>query len=143
MAPSGKNGNNETNIGLSSTVSLSFFDSNGNTLPITNSKKPIDIWIPRDGNFKNDTFNFVNATGLKLPNGFKLMPSALTIKSNNASIHLNIRKISPNIIVGYLILVKFGDTPFVNSSVSKYDDWKLLCPSGIVIIKVFLKNLSP
>jgi hypothetical protein len=131
MAQSGKNGNNETNIGLSSTVSLSFYDSNGNTLPITNSKKPIDIWIPRDGNFKNDSFNFVNATGLKLPNGFKLMPSAFNIKSNNASFHINIKKISPNINVGYLVLVKFGDTPFVNSSVSKYDDWKLLCPSGI------------
>ena len=132
MPSSGINGNNETNIGKSSSISLSFFDSNGVPLPITNSKKPIDIYIPRVGLTKNDTdFVYVNSTNLKLINGFKFLPSALNIKSNNASFHVQIKKISPNLNIGYLIVFKFGDTPFINSSISKWDDFKVLCPSGM------------
>lgn len=48
MPPSGHNGLNETKIGLSSSVALSFFDNTRSEIPIQNSRKQIEILIPRE-----------------------------------------------------------------------------------------------
>jgi hypothetical protein len=50
MASCMHNGNNETKIGLSHSVTITFSDINGNEIQITNSSQVIDIWIPRDIN---------------------------------------------------------------------------------------------
>ncbi len=48
MASCMHNGNNETKIGSSHSVAITFSDINGNEIQITNSSQVIDIWIPRD-----------------------------------------------------------------------------------------------
>jgi hypothetical protein len=48
MASCVHNGNNETNIGISQSIAISFSDNNGNEIEIKDSTNLIDIWIPRD-----------------------------------------------------------------------------------------------
>ena len=48
MAVSGHNGDNESFIGFSSSIALSFYDENINELDISNAPNPIDIFISRD-----------------------------------------------------------------------------------------------
>ena len=64
MAVSGHNGNNESLIGISSSIGLSFYDENSNEIEITQSKSAIDIRIQKDPNTVNYPFYYVNATNI-------------------------------------------------------------------------------
>jgi hypothetical protein len=134
MASSGFNGNNETNIGLSSSVELSFHDENGRQIDVTNSKSPIDLRIPRDGP-SNLTFQFVNATQVNISSGSQLLPNSFSIKSNNASVHLQIKPL--DLSIGYLVVLKFGYTPVLNSEKADYDFFKVLCPYSSDYVTLF------
>ena len=52
MASCGHNGNNETRIGMSPSISLSFYDEKLNELVIDQTSMPIEILIKRDKNNK-------------------------------------------------------------------------------------------
>ena len=70
MAVSGHNGNNETLIGMSSSLGLSFYDyESNNEVPITQSLSPIDIILPRDKSVSKYSFQYVNATNLEFLDG--------------------------------------------------------------------------
>lgn len=128
---SGHNGMNETKIGLSTSLGLSFFDENGQEISISKSKKPIDIWIPRDRDLPDYPFQFVNTSNLTVSSDGQILPNSFDIDSNNASIHMEIRTEvdSDNVkLIGYLVLIKFGLTPVLNSSHKNYDYWQMLCP---------------
>jgi hypothetical protein len=127
MPNSGHNGNNETSIGLSSSIDLSFYDANGKEISIQNSKTPIEIRLPRD-NASNISYQYVNTSKLSLSSGSQLLPNSFTIKSNNASIHLQIKPL--DLSIGYLVLLKFGYTPILNSNKADYDFFKVLCPNS-------------
>ena len=45
MASCVHNGNNETKIGLSQSIGITFSDNNGNEIEIKESSKLIDIWM--------------------------------------------------------------------------------------------------
>ena len=127
MAPCGYNGDNETNIGLSQTVAISFHDSNGNEIPVTNSTHLIDIWIPRDPNTPKPIPQYVNITENNRK-GSQLFPLGFNLTASNASIHLEFSPL--NTSVGYIVLLKFNMTPRLNSTYSDYDSWRLFCPTG-------------
>jgi hypothetical protein len=127
MAPCGHNGNNETNVGISSTVAVNFLDASGNEIPITNSTKKIDIWIPRDPGTSKPTSQYVNVTENNRQ-GSQLLPLGFNITASNSSVHLEFAPV--NITVGYVVLVKFGMVPRMNSTFQDYDSWRLFCPSG-------------
>ena len=126
MAPSGHNGNNETKVGLSNSLSLSFHDESKNEIKIDQAKSPIDIRIPRDRNTPNFTYQYVNATGISLTTKSHILPNSFQIKTNNASIHINIKPL--DLSIGYLVLLKFGYTPILNSTYADYNHFKVLCP---------------
>ena len=62
MASCVHNGNNETKIGLSQSIGITFSDNNGNEIEIKESSKLIDIWIPRDLSLPKVNINYVNIT---------------------------------------------------------------------------------
>ena len=127
-ATNGLNGQNETFIGLSSLVDLSFYDSNGLPITISKSKSPIEIWIPRRTSFVNRSFQKVDVLKTKVSPYLQFMPNSFNINSNNASIHIHIM---PNdTAMGYLIILKFGYTPILNSRMSDFDYMKILCPNS-------------
>ena len=132
MASSGHNGINETHVGMSNSISLSFTDTESQTISVQKSANPIDIWIPRDKTLPTHEFQFVNATALgggkSTSSEQHYLPSAFNIKSNNASVHIELKPL--NFSIGYLILVKFGYTPRVNSTHADYDYFKIFCPGS-------------
>ena len=127
MAVSGHNGNN-VHIGMSSSISLSFYDSNNAEIKIANTKSLIDIIIPRDKNLPTYSYEYVNATGIGLASGAYFLPLAFNVTTTNASIHIELKP--SNSKTGYLIILKLGYTPIVNFTHSDYDYFKILCPNS-------------
>ena len=136
MAPTGFNGDNETSIGLSHTVSISFSETDGNEIPISNSSQLIDVWIPRDPNSPRLSPIYVNTSFNNRP-GSQLFPIAFNVTSSNASIHLEFAPLNSS--VGYVILLKFNMTPKLNSTYQDYDSWRLFCPQGKLSIQFKLQ----
>jgi hypothetical protein len=139
MASCGHNGDNETKIGMSQTVSISFLDSLGNEIPIQNSNELIDIWIPRDLNTPTPVPQYVNIS-IPVNNRLagQLFPLGFNVSASNSSIHLEFAP--ENTSVGYLILLKFNMTPRINLTFSDYDSWRMFCPTT-GLINLFIKSL--
>ena len=129
MAMSGHNGNNETLIGVSNSIGLSIYDLNNNEIPITNSQ--IEILIQRDTNLPEVTFVYVNASQIQLSSEAFYLPNAFNLSSANASIHIELFPL--NETVGYLMVLKFGSMPMLNTTYSSYDAFELFCPSKFLI----------
>jgi hypothetical protein len=129
MTVSGHNGNNETFIGLSSFVDLSFYDENLNDITIVQSLSPIHIRIERDPNLPTYSYQYVNVTSFDIPQKAFFLPNGLNLTAKDASLHIELKPI--NVSIGYFILVKFGYTPIVNATYADYDAFEILCPNKI------------
>jgi hypothetical protein len=131
MASCMHNGNNETKIGLSHSVTITFSDINGNEIHITNSSQMIDIWIPRDINEPIVSPQYVNVTEqINIYNNSEqqLFPIGFNISALNSSFHIELSPLNNSI--GYLVLLKYNMTPRFNSKFQDYDKSKIFCPSG-------------
>jgi len=131
MAVSGHNGNNETLIGFSTSVGLSFYDENANEIPITQSKTPIDITIQRDVNLPQYSYQYVNASQIQLSPGSFYLPNGFNITSSNSSMHIELKPV--NMGIAYFLVMKLGYTPIVNASYADYTSFKLMCPSNFSV----------
>jgi len=130
MAVSGHNGNNETKIGLSKLLSLAFFDEKGRELPVSESKKPIEFWITREKSVSDMfKYQYVNVTNMSLSESSYLLSSAFSIETANVSVHIQLKPVQSN-QTSYLVLLKFGSTPVINSSTVYYDHFKILCSNS-------------
>ena len=137
MAITGQNGDNETNIGSSKSITYSLYDENKNEIAIKDQQQPIEYWIPKDPTVDIKSYQFINAANASslsnntakislingnILNGFKLTGS-------NISVHIQIKPANTK-SVGYLFLLKFGDNPILNASTLRYfDEWRIFCPS--------------
>jgi len=139
MAVSGHNGDNESFIGYSSSIGLSLYDENINEIDISNAPNPIDIVISRDPSLSQNKYQYVNNSQIKLTTGSYFLLNGLTIKSTNASIYIELKPLNSSI--GYLLVMKKGYSPIVNSTYSDYDSFKLMCPSKILICFYFLTEI--
>jgi len=124
MAISGHNGNNETLIGVSNSIGLSFYDLNSNEIPIINGL--VDIHIQRDSNLPEISFEYVNATQIQNSTESFYLQNAFNITSSNASIHIELQPLDKSL--GYVIVMKLGSTPIINSTYSNYDAFRVFCP---------------
>jgi hypothetical protein len=124
MAISGHNGNNESLIGVSNSIGLSFYDENNNEIPIKDSY--IEIKIKRDSNLPDIPFQYVNATQFELKSQF--LQNAFNVTAMNASIHIELMPLDVNI--GYIIVLKKGSPPLINKTYANYDAFKIICPSN-------------
>ena len=131
MAVSGHNGDNESFIGFSSSIGLSFYDENINEIEISNAPNPIEIVISRDPSVSQNKYQYVNVSQIKLTSGSYFLLNGFKIKSTNASIHIELKPL--NLSIGYLLVMKKGYSPIVNSTYSDYDSFKLMCPSKIFL----------
>jgi hypothetical protein len=140
MALTGNNGDNETNIGASNSLSFSLFDELNNEIPIKNLDKPIEFWIAKDTSQSIQPYQYVNAInssenqnnsskhqGTQLKSGFIVSGFKLTGQNVSLSVQL-----MPEIIkssIGYMVLLKFGDNPIFNlSNTNYYDIMSIFCP---------------
>jgi hypothetical protein len=129
MAVSGHNGNNETLIGMSSSLGLSFYDyDSNNEIPITQSLSPIDIILPGDKSVSKYSFQYVNTTNLEFLDGSFYLQNNMNITTQNASLHIELKPLNESI--SYLIAFKLGQLPIINTTYADYSSFKLICPSN-------------
>ena len=136
MAVSGHNGNNETFIGFSSSIGLSFFDENNQEIQITKTKSPIHMYIPQDKNLeRRHPFQFVNASQIQISSGSFFMPNGLNLNSGtNVSLKIELKPLNQSI--GYVIVMKLGQSPIINATYADYDSFKIFCPSKLNLFQI-------
>jgi hypothetical protein len=128
MAVSGHNGNNETLIGMSSSLGLSFYDfETNNQIPIAQTLSPIHIIVPRDKSASKHSFQYVNATNLEFLSGSFFLQNNLNITTKNASIHIELKPLNES--TSYLIVLKLGQLPIINTTYADFTSFKIICPS--------------
>jgi len=131
-ALTGANGDNETYIGNSKQLSLAFYDEDKKEIPITNALTLFEFIIPRDLSFSTTStsidYEFVNASFMDMSEKNHFLPNAINTTGANVSFHLQIKPINLN--TGYVVLMKLGQTPVLNSSMQSYDYWNIYCPEG-------------
>jgi hypothetical protein len=126
MAIGGHNGNNETLIGMSSSISVSIFDKNMNEIEITQTQMPIRLIIKRDPNMADYSFQYINTTQLQPFSSF--LSLALKLTAKNASIHIELKPINEQL--GYLLVFKLGYKPILNATFADFTSFKIFCPSN-------------
>jgi hypothetical protein len=132
MAVSGHNGDNESFIGFSSSIELSFYDVDLNEVEILDTYKPIDIVISRDPSVSKHPYQYVNISQIKLASDSFILQNSFNLISTNASIHIELKPLNQSI--GYILVFKLDFSPIVNSIQVDYDSFKIFCPSKNSII---------
>ena len=134
------NDRSQPNTNLSTSISLSLLDQNGNEIsPIVNMSNPIVLTIPRDPNLTIPPMILQKVTTLNstLHNqSFHYHYMNIT-NSFSISAHIAFRPLNTNLT--YLFIYKFDDVPQWNQS----DGWTIFTPSNLLsdgTYKYFIDN---
>ena len=122
LASTGSHSHSQTN--LSTSVSLSLFDRDGNEILIqTTSEQSIELIIPRDPNIIIPPMTLQNVTSLQNHNrSFHYHFVNITRNDNlTVSFHFEIYPYNRS----YWFIFKFDDVPHLNQPI---DGWTLFCP---------------
>lgn len=141
---SASNSRSQANTNLSTTVSLSMLDQNGNDVPVQASiDHPFEVIIPRDANMVVPSMTLQNITSSNItPHSqlFNLHFVNITPSQSSSnltvSLHLEIRPL--NASLGYLLIYRFDGSPQLNSSINQTDGWSLLCPSSELLFPLIV-----
>lgn len=133
MQPLASADQSQSNTNLSTSISLSLFDQNGNELSIpTTSDLPYRLIIPNDPNIIQPSMTLQNVTGLySTPHHLLFNLHYIDILQSNhltRSVHIEMKVFNES--VGYLFVYRFDSSPHLNSSINQIDGWTLFCPSG-------------
>ena len=154
----GSNGNDETNIAHSKSLSLDYFDAENSNQKMTvsnlDSNNLIYLTIERNDpktSLPVINYEYVNTSKLNSdyatnqtissanPNDFSgLLSNGFFLSGKPVSIHLNFKPATGSNI-GYMFVFKFGSAPKYNSSGRWCDSWKIYCPSS----KWRVKEMQP
>jgi hypothetical protein len=87
------------------------------------------MYIPRDKNLeRGHPFQYVNACQIQISSGSFLLPNGINLNSGtNVSLNIELKPLNQSI--GYVIVVKLGQSPIVNETYADYDSFKFFCPS--------------
>jgi hypothetical protein len=130
MAVSGHNGDNETFIGFSSSIGLSFYDENNKEIKITNTQSPIHMYIPRDANLEQQhPFQHVNASQIQMYNLFFLTNGLYINSGINVSLTIELKPYNKSI--GYVLVMKLGQSPIINATYADFNSLKVFCPQDL------------
>lgn len=120
----------QVKLDKSSSLSLSFYAENNQEMSMSN--KTFEFWIKRDTSILEiPEYIYTNVSNFTSGPFGKNQLRAYTIKTNGLksySVHIYIK--SENISLGYLALLKYDQTAFLNQTHQVYDFFKLFCHSG-------------
>lgn len=139
IGPSGLNGANESRNGFSQTIGLSFFDSTGRELEISNTSEEIHLWIARDPKYTQKMMNKINMSIL-----YDLNYTSINFNQSliNSSIHLEIQPNSN--LSSYLVLLnKISKGEKFDDNSEYYDFFKILCQNSTDKDKKLSLFISP
>ena len=130
-ALSGLNGNNETNIGSSKSISLSFYQDDNSEVPVNFEENPIEFYIVRSVSDELTPFITYNSSAalqmMRAAQDLTLFYNVFNLSGANVSIHIQIR---PKNMTQYLVFLKYGGLPQLNTRKIDYDAWELFCEEG-------------
>jgi hypothetical protein len=124
----------ETNLNLSTLLSITLFDENNNEIPVhTPGNNSIAFTISRDINFIIPPMFMQNVSLLpvnSLMNNrqFNLHFINITQSNPNMTVSIHFEMHSLNDTLGYMLIYKFDQIPQLNSSINYIDGWSILCP---------------
>ena len=139
-ALAGLNGDNETSIGESNSISLSFQGMDKNKIEVR-FMQPAEFYIKKNSQLNSLFVNYHSYEILELiknkSSTSNLFYQSFELPGSNLSIHFQIK---PNISsVGYLTLLKYGGLPkFENFD---YDSLKIFCQEGKNLKQLFYKKI--
>jgi hypothetical protein len=130
VAVVGANGR-ESNVASSQTVTVSFADSSRQPLDVSSLPAPLSVWIPRSASSAQNVEGFTTQTASSISALTCLyndvfLQKGITTKTSG-SIHVQFRPSDRTLNVGYLVLMKFGSAPKLNSTKSDFDLWQVYC----------------
>ena len=131
MQPLASSDQSRSNTNLSTSISLSILDQNGNEVSTqTTLDYPYRFIIPRDPNMIVPPMTLQNVTSINnTPHHLLFNLHYIdVIQSNNLTISLHIEMNPLNTSLGYLFIYKFDSSPQLNSSTNQIDGWSLFCP---------------
>ena len=121
---------------LSSLLSISFLDENGNEMSVhTSIDQPFELTIPSDINWIVPPMTLQNVSSFHNNNTvnndlFNLHYIDINQSNPNISISVQLEMRPLNITLGYMIIYKFDNVPQLSSSINQIDGWSLMCPSS-------------
>ena len=89
---------------------------------IKKSTTPIDIIISRDLN--QFDYTYVNMCNINIAADSSYLKNSFTLKGKNSSIHIELKPKDTNI--SYVLVIKLGYMPIINSSSADYDLFKIM-----------------
>ncbi|CAF3684254.1 unnamed protein product [Adineta steineri] len=120
------------NTNVSTSISLSVVDRNGNEVIIkTNKTHPIEIIIPHDLNLIIPSMIIQNVTSINSTfhnQSFSFHYINIT-NTLPISAHIEIHPLETNI--SYLFIYKFDQIPQLNTSINQIDGWTVFCPFNL------------
>ena len=128
MALTEYNGDNETNIQLSRSLTLSVYQNEAfQEINVINQANLFDMWISRDRSIPIQSFSLVNAvsSNASLLDGFYV--SGFNLNYTNVSIHIQLKPLNKQL--SYLAMIKFGQNPLL----SNYDVLYIFCPNDLIV----------
>ncbi|UJR06735.1 hypothetical protein I4U23_011024 [Adineta vaga] len=143
MEPLSPAGQSQSNTNLSTSISLTILDDNGQDIPIkTSDNNSIEIIIPRDVNLIMPSMILYNVTSINTTDDYHYHHHQLfyyhyfnITTSLPISVHLEIHPLNMNL--SYLLISRFDGIPQLNSSINQIDSWTLLCPSALTNQNVY------
>lgn len=126
----------KSNTNLSTTLSLTIFDRNGNEISLeTSANQSFELLIPRDPNLIVPPMSLINITSMnhiRHHQLFNLHSLALPKGqwNNNRTVALVIEMHPLNTSHGYLFIYRFDTAPQLTSSTEQIDGWSFFCPSS-------------
>ncbi|CAF3130688.1 unnamed protein product [Rotaria sp. Silwood2] len=139
----------QSNTNLSTSLSLTIFDRNGNEIPIqTDINHPIELIILRDPNIIIPSMTLQNVTSMNMSPHYQLfnlhfIDITQSQWNNNRTVALTFEMHPLNISLAYLLIYRFDNSPQLNSSINQIDGWTLFCPSNLTndsLYTYFLNN---
>ena len=131
---------------LSSLLSISFLDENGNEISVhTSIDQPFELTIPSDINWVVPPMTLQNVSSLHNNNTLNndlFNFHYIDINQSNPNISISVQLVMRplNITLGYMLIYKFDNVPQLNSSINQIDGWSLMCPSSKNRIALFDSN---
>lgn len=128
LAPSGSFESN-ANTNLSTSISLTLLDSQGNDLLANGSfDEPVQFIIPRDPNAFDSSINWEYVSTENRTNKPFYLHLMKILRNNKLDVSVHLEIFPMNQSVAYWFIYKFDGLPFVNSSLKRIDGWSLFCP---------------
>lgn len=124
--------NTNVNTIGSSSISVSYYNNEMSSYPVTNNQEGFYFWIYRTTQQQSMSFTQFNFTNYTIGSTNQLQAFLFTLTTPNQSVTVELMPEGSNAnTIGYLVALRYGAAPIISSTSQIFDLIKIFCPSGI------------